>query len=91
MPEGVTLLGVVLSSDKTNLSAMTGGCMAHPLILSLANLDISFYIKALNHAYLLLALLPVPKFIHTDSKICSVLENRLLHECLDFILDTTGI
>ncbi|KAF9455249.1 hypothetical protein BDZ94DRAFT_1180388, partial [Collybia nuda] len=37
-PEGATLLGVVLSSDKTNLSSMTGGRMAHPLLLSLANL-----------------------------------------------------
>ena len=60
--------------------------MAHPLLLSLANLDISFHMKASNHAYLLLALLPVPKFIHMDSKICGILENHLLHKCLDFIL-----
>jgi Plavaka transposase len=70
---------------------MTGGRMAHPLLLSLANLDISFRMKALNHAYLLLSLLPVPKFIHTDSKICGILENRLLHECLDFILEPLKI
>jgi hypothetical protein len=60
--------------------------MAHPLLLSLANVDMGFHMKASNHAFLLLALLPVPKFIHTDSKICGVLENRLIHECLDFIL-----
>ena len=70
---------------------MTGGRMAHSLLLSLANLDISFCMKASNHAYLLLALLPVPKFIHTDSKICGVLENRLLHECLEFILELLKI
>ncbi|KAI6039397.1 hypothetical protein EDC04DRAFT_2527380, partial [Pisolithus marmoratus] len=35
---GRTLLGVVLSSDKTNISVMTGNRMAHPLLLSLANI-----------------------------------------------------
>ncbi|KAI6005577.1 hypothetical protein EDD15DRAFT_2191043 [Pisolithus albus] len=39
IPNGATLLGVVLSSDKTNISVMTGNRMAHPLLLSLANID----------------------------------------------------
>ncbi|KAH9018300.1 hypothetical protein EDB84DRAFT_1589970 [Lactarius hengduanensis] len=81
-----TLLGIMLSSDKTNISAMTSGRMAHPLLMSLANLLMDFHMKGTNHAFLLLALLPVPKFIHKDSKTCGVLENRMVHECLDFIL-----
>jgi hypothetical protein len=86
LPDGATLLGIVLSSDKTNLSSMTGGRIAHPLLLSLANLLIDFRMKVSNHAFLLLALLPVPKFIHKDRKTRGVLENRMIHECLDFIL-----
>ena len=86
LPDGATLLGIVLSSDKTNISAMTGGRVAHPLLISLANLLMDFRMKATNHAFLLLALLPVPKFIHKDRKTCGVLENRMIHECLDFIL-----
>jgi hypothetical protein len=86
LPEGATLLGVILSSDKTNLSSMTGGRVAHPLLISLANLLMDFRTKATNHAFHLLALLPTPKFIHKDRKICSVLGNRLIHDCLDFIL-----
>ncbi|KAH9027612.1 hypothetical protein EDB85DRAFT_2074745 [Lactarius pseudohatsudake] len=86
LPDGATLLGIVLSSDKTNISAMTGGCMAHPLLMSLANLLMDFCMKGTNHAFLLLALLPVPNFIHKDSKTRGVLENRMVHECLDFIL-----
>lgn len=43
---------------------MTGRQMPHPLLLSLANIDMAFRMKASNHAFLLLALLPVPKFIH---------------------------
>ena len=65
---------------------MTGGRVAHPLLISLANLVMDFRAKATNHAFQLLALLPVPKFIHKDRKTRGVLENRLIHECLDFIL-----
>jgi hypothetical protein len=43
-----------------------------------------FRTKATNHSFHLLALLPVPKFI--NQKISGVLENRVIHECLDFIL-----
>jgi hypothetical protein len=45
-----------------------------------------FRTKATNHAFQLLALLPIPRFIHPNNKIRGVLENRLIHECLDFIL-----
>jgi hypothetical protein len=79
LPKGATLLGVILS-------AMTGGCVAHPLLISLTNLFADFRMKASNHVFLLLVLLPVPKFIHQDKKLCGVLENHMIHECLDFIL-----
>ena len=66
---------------------MTGGRVAHPLLISLANLFMDFRNKATNHAFYLLALLPVPKFIHKNRKICGILESRLIHECFDFILE----
>jgi hypothetical protein len=86
LPKGATLLSIILSSNKTNISAMTGGHIAHPLLISLANLFMDFQMKASNHAFLLLVLLPVPKFIHQDQKLCGVLENHMIHKCLDFIL-----
>jgi hypothetical protein len=70
---------------------MTGGRMAHPLLLSLANINMSFRMKASNCGFLLLALLPVSNFIHPDSKIRGMLENRLIHECLDFILQPVKV
>ena len=39
LPPGATTLGVVLSSDKTNISIMSGNRMAHPVLISLANID----------------------------------------------------
>ena len=83
---GETVLGVILSSDKTNISAMTGGRSAHPLLISLANISQEFRNKASNHSYLLLGLLPIPKFIHKKRRIRGMLEARLYHSCLDIIL-----
>ena len=66
---------------------MTGNRIAHPLLISLANIAMDFRTKSSNDLFLLLALLPIPKFIHSDRKICGVLESRLFHFCLDIILE----
>jgi Plavaka transposase len=66
---------------------MTGNRIAHPLLISLANIAMDFRTKASNDLFLLLALLPIPKFIHSDRKVCGVLESRLFHLCLDIILE----
>ena len=58
----------------------------HLLLISLANILMDFCMKATNHAFLLLVLLPIAKFTHKDQKTCSVLENWMIYECLDFIL-----
>jgi hypothetical protein len=65
---------------------MTGNRIAHPLLISRANIAMDFRMKSSNHVFLLLALLPIPKFIHPDKDLHGVLENRLIHECLDLIL-----
>ena len=75
LPQGATVLGTILSSDKTTISAMTGNRTAHPLLISLANLDMDFRMKGSHHAFFLVSLLPVLKFIHTNKKIRGVLEN----------------
>lgn len=87
LASGATVLGAILSSDKTNISAMTGGRNAHPLLISLANISMEFRNKATSNSYLLLALLPIPQFIHSKKKVCSMLDARLYHRCLDIILE----
>ncbi|KAG1906233.1 uncharacterized protein F5891DRAFT_1182460 [Suillus fuscotomentosus] len=64
LPRGATLLGTILSSDKTNISMMTGNRVAHPLLISLANIHMSTELKSSSNAFVLTALLPVPKFIY---------------------------
>jgi len=43
-------------------------------------------LKLSSHAFLLTALLPVPKFIHNNKRMKGVLEARLIHQCLDIVL-----
>ncbi|KAF9220441.1 hypothetical protein BS17DRAFT_714483, partial [Gyrodon lividus] len=87
LPLGATLLGTILSSDKTNISNMTGGRCAHPLLISLANIKMAWRNKASSHAFLLTALLPIAKFVHPVERMLSVLSDCLMHQCLDIILE----
>ncbi|KAG1899631.1 uncharacterized protein F5891DRAFT_1189439 [Suillus fuscotomentosus] len=66
LPRGATLLRTILSSDKTNISTMTGDRVAHPLLVSLANIHMSMRLKSSSNAFVLTALLPVPRFIHKN-------------------------
>ncbi|KIM69832.1 hypothetical protein SCLCIDRAFT_102953, partial [Scleroderma citrinum Foug A] len=91
IPNGATLLRVVLSSDKTNILVMSGNQMAHPLLLSLANIDSSVQCKGLLHGRVLLMLLLVTSFIYKKTHICSLLSDCLIHECLDLVLNPLKI
>jgi hypothetical protein len=85
LPQGATSLGIVLSSDKTALTAMTGDHSAHPLLITLANIDSSVRLSSSSHALKLLALIPVPKWVNVQKKLRGILENRLVHACLDYV------
>lgn len=77
----------MLASDKTNITTGTGGRYAHPLLISLANLDFDFRNKSSNHAFLLLALLPIPNFAMRHKRSNGVLEARIIHATLDVVLE----
>ncbi|KAJ6582017.1 hypothetical protein B0H19DRAFT_930711 [Mycena capillaripes] len=84
LPDGATLLGVIATSDKTNISVMNGDRVAHPFLTSLANINMNFLMKASNHAFVMTALVPVPKFLcHKDIR--GLMERRLLHHCIDIV------
>ncbi|KAG1721676.1 hypothetical protein EDB19DRAFT_1646319 [Suillus lakei] len=66
LPRGATLLGTILSSDKTCITALSGNRVAHPLLISLANIHMATRLKSSSNAFLLTALLPVTKFVHKN-------------------------
>ena len=65
---------------------MSSNRMAHPLLLSLANINADIHSKGSLHAFLLLVLLPVPLFIHNKSCVHGLLSDHLIHQCLDLVL-----
>ncbi|KAG2061019.1 hypothetical protein BDR06DRAFT_966821 [Suillus hirtellus] len=83
LPHGATLLGTVLSSDKTCITALMGDCVAHPILLSLANIHMNTWLKSSSNTFVLTALLPVPKFIYKKKQMKDVLQDQLIHQCLD--------
>ena len=87
LPTGATLLGTILSLDKTNISVLTGNRVAHLLLISLANIKMETRLKLSSHTFLLATLLPVPKFVHNNKRMKGVLEARLIHQCLDIVLE----
>ncbi|KAF8553694.1 hypothetical protein OG21DRAFT_1485200 [Imleria badia] len=87
IPAGGTLCGVILSSDKTNVTKISGGRVAHPLLISLANINMGVRNKGSSHGFLLLALLPIAQFTYPKKRIQSVLSAWLFHQCLDIIID----
>ncbi|KAG1817645.1 uncharacterized protein BJ212DRAFT_1269939 [Suillus subaureus] len=66
LPQGATVLGTVLSSDKTNIMTMTGARVAHPLLLGLANIHMRTCTKLLSKVFMLMALLPIPQYLHPN-------------------------
>ena len=65
---------------------MSGNRMAYPLLISVANIDLDIRSKISMHTYLLLSLLPIPKFTHKNSRIRG-LHNRLIHQALAVVLE----
>ena len=64
---------------------MTGNHVSHPLVITLANLDVDVRMKSSFNSLTLLVLLPVPKFTGVKKALHRVLENRVTHACLDLI------
>ncbi|KAG0699348.1 hypothetical protein DFH29DRAFT_983549 [Suillus ampliporus] len=85
-PRGATVLGTVLSSDKTNITTMMGARLAHLLLLGLANIHMRTHTKLSSKAFLLAALLPIPKYLYPHQRMRGLLEDRLMHECLSIVL-----
>ncbi|KAG1853679.1 hypothetical protein F4604DRAFT_1506422, partial [Suillus subluteus] len=85
-PRGAMILGAVLSSDKTNITTMTGARIAHPLLLGLTNIRMCTRMKLSSKAFMLTALLPIPKYLHPNQRMRGMLEDCLVHECLSIVL-----
>ncbi|KAF8330157.1 uncharacterized protein EI90DRAFT_2872579, partial [Cantharellus anzutake] len=92
----LTILAIVLGSDKTHLTNFSGNKKMHPIYLSLGNIHKSVQNKPSKRAWIQLANLPISKFssqefhgshLADEAKgMPGLLQKILYHECLCIIL-----
>ncbi|KAG1723222.1 hypothetical protein EDB19DRAFT_1898102 [Suillus lakei] len=84
LPEGATMIPIILASDKTPVTKMSGGLEMHPVFLTIGNIQSEVRMKATAHAWRCVAFIPIPKFdVHADFQ--TLLHARLFHKCMDMI------
>ncbi|KAG1853181.1 hypothetical protein DFJ58DRAFT_716523 [Suillus subalutaceus] len=84
LPEGATMVPIILASDKTPCNQDVGGLEMHPVFLTIANIQSEVRMNATAHAWRCVAFIPIPKFdVHADFQ--TLLHARLFHKCMDMI------
>lgn len=91
LPIGNTMIGVIIASDKTPLTIGTGNREMHPVLLSLANINAGVRMKATSHAFMLVAYLPIPKFLNVTAPVHAALTARIFHACLSHVFSSLKI
>ena len=62
---GSIILSIILASDKMHLTNYSGDKLMHAVYMTLGNIHKDVQRKLTSHAWLLVAKIPVTKFLHT--------------------------
>jgi hypothetical protein len=84
LPDGTTIVPVILASDKTELSWFKGDKTAWLVYLTIGNLSKNVRHEPSRHASVLLGYLPVSKLASFENN--SVAGYRLFHYCMKLLL-----
>ena len=86
LPHGATVAGVVLASDKTNLSVFREDKTAWPVYLTLANINKAVHCKPSSYGSVLLGYIPVAKMACFSDATRSDAQQRFFHACMKILL-----
>ncbi|KAG1718492.1 hypothetical protein EDB19DRAFT_1899235 [Suillus lakei] len=85
LPEGATIVPMVIASDKTPMTWHTGGLEMHPIFVTIGNIQSDVRMRATCHAWRCVAYMPIPKFVDIHPDYQTILGRRLFHKCMDII------
>ncbi|KAG9091537.1 hypothetical protein FS749_016465, partial [Ceratobasidium sp. UAMH 11750] len=86
--KSATVVPLIIASDRTRLSMMSGGQQAYPVYITLGNIDKSIRRKSTSHAMVLLAYLPVDEFEDAaDADEKARLKNDLTHRAMEIVTE----
>ncbi|KAI0342948.1 hypothetical protein BDW22DRAFT_1318377, partial [Trametopsis cervina] len=88
LPDGATVIPVILSTDKTRLSQFRGDKSAWPVYLTIGNLSKETRRTPSMHGTTLLGYLPVGKFGCFSAAVQSLARYQAFHTCMRIILDS---
>ncbi|KIO14511.1 hypothetical protein M404DRAFT_17424 [Pisolithus tinctorius Marx 270] len=84
LPQGATIVPIIITSDKTPVTRHTGGLEMHPVFITIGNIQSDVRMQASSHAWRCVAFMPVPVFeVHPDFQ--TILTSCLFHRCMDIV------
>ena len=84
LPEGATIIPVIIASDKTPVTRHTGNLAMHPVFITIGNIQSDVRMQATSYAWCCVGYIPTPKFnVHPDFQ--TLLASHLFHRCMDII------
>lgn len=89
LPDGATLMPIILATDKTDLSQHQGDLSARPIYMTIGNLNAETRRRQRSSAYVLVGFMPD---IHNDQAADpeKVLEMEMWHACIRVLLERTS-
>lgn len=87
LPKGSTIAPIILSSDKTKLSVMSGDKSAWPVYMTIGNISKSIRRQPSRRATLLLGYLPITKLLCYTASKRKVMGQDLFHSCMRQLLE----
>ena len=91
LPEGATVLFIILASDKTQLTVFSGDKQAWPIYLRIGNIDKRIQRCLSTRVTILIGYLPIMKLECFTEKQRSNVAYQLFHDCMESLLEPLKI